>query len=311
MNTYLVYGTDYELIKREVDELIKDFDDVARYDLSEQKIDYLLDDASCMSLFGNNKVLIGENALFLTTNKCDVNHNIDYLTSYLNDNNHDNTLIFTVLSDSLDGKKKIVKLLKEKAKVIYKEKIDDKNLSSFVTNELKNHGYKIGFKEAKYFIDVVGKNVDIILSEIKKLIAYKDLDKVITIEDINNISSVALKDNIFDLTDAIMKKNYKTIMSCYNDLLKCNEEPVKIISMLGSQFTLIYQCKLLANKGKGQSVISDILEIHPYRVKLALESDYLEYEVINIIKKLHDLDYKIKSGATDKYDGLEMFLLTL
>ena len=311
MNTYLIYGNDYSLIKREIDNITSDITDVVKYDLSVQKIDELLDDASCISMFGDKKVLVGENALFLTSANTNVNHDIAYLSNYLEDDNHDNIVILSVVSEKLDERKKIVKTLKQNAKVIYKEVIDQKDLPKFVTNEFKKEGYNIDYKTANYFVNYVGKNVDIILSEIKKMIMYKDNDKNIELKDIMNISSKAFNDNVFDLSDAIMKKDFKKIFECLNDLMLLKEEPIKIIAMLGNQFTLVYQCKLLVNNGNSNKDIASILGVHPYRVKLALETDYMVYELEDIIKKLHTLDYEIKSGKIDKNVGLENFLLHL
>ena len=84
---------------------------VVKYDLSVDKVDNLLDDASCMSLLDEKKVIIGENALFLTSLNTNVNHNLEYLSNYVNDENHDNIIALTVVTDKLDERKKIVKLL--------------------------------------------------------------------------------------------------------------------------------------------------------------------------------------------------------
>ena len=311
MNTYLIYGNDYGLIKREIDKLTNGVTDIVKYDLSTDKIDELLDDASCMSLFGDKKVLVGENALFLTTTTTNINHNLDYLTNYLNDDNHENIVILSVLTDKLDERKKIVKLLKEKSKVIYKELIDNKDLPRFVINEFNNEGYKIDYKAANYFVNYVGKNVDILLSEINKMIIFKDNDKNITINDIDEISSKAINDNVFDLSDAIMKKDFKRMYDCYNDLIILKEEPIKIIAMLGNQFNLVYQCKLLSSKGLSEKEIATALSVHPYRVKLAIETDYMISELKDILIKLHNLDFEIKSGKVDKNVGFDNFLLHL
>lgn len=311
MNTYLIYGNDYGLIKREIDKLTNGVTDIVKYDLSTDKIDELLDDASCMSLFGDKKVLVGENALFLTTTSTSINHNLDYLTNYLNDDNHENIVILSVLTDKLDERKKIVKLLKEKSKVIYKELIDNKDLPSFIINEFNNEGYKIDYKTANYFVNYVGKNVDILLSEINKMIIFKDNDKNITINDIDEISSKAINDNVFDLSDAIMKKDFKRMYDCYNDLIILKEEPIKIIAMLGNQFNLVYQCKLLSSKGLSEKEIATSLSVHPYRVKLAIETDYMISELKDILIKLHNLDFEIKSGKVDKNVGFDNFLLHL
>ena len=207
MNTYLIYGNDYGLIKREIDKIISGTSDVVKYDLLVSNVSDVIEEASCMSLFDDKKVVIGENALFLTGANTSVNHDIDYLTSYVNAENHDNIVILTVVQDKLDERKKIVKLLKKNVTVIHKETIDEKDLPKFVIKEFLNNGYKIDYKTASYFVDYVGKNVDILLSEINKMIIYKDTDKEIFIEDIINISSKGFNDNVFDLSDAIMKKD--------------------------------------------------------------------------------------------------------
>ena len=310
-NVYLIYGNDYGLIKREIGKIKKNVNDVAKYDLSINKIDDLLDDASCMSLLDNKKVLIGENALFLTTSINNINHDLDYLSNYLNDTSHDNIVILTVITDKLDERKKIVKLIKQTSKVINKSFIEDKNLPNFVIEEFKLEGYTIDFKTANYFVNYVGKNVDILISEIEKMIVYKENDKLVTIKDINDISCKGFKDNVFDLTDGIMKRDYKKIYECYKDLIILGEEPIKIIALLANQFLLTYQVKLLNSNGKRSKEIADVLKVHPYRVKLALETDYLIYELESILKKLHELDYDIKSGKLDKKVGLENFLLNI
>lgn len=310
-NVYLIYGNDYSIIKREIDNIKKDVSDVVKYDLSVDKIDELLDDASCISILDDKKVLIGENALFLTTNTNNVNHDLDYLSNYLNDTSHDNIVILTVITDKLDERKKIVKLIKQTSRVINKSMIDDKNLPNFIIDEFKLKGYTIDFKTANYFVDYVGKNVDVLISEIEKMIIYKEDDKLITIKDINDISCKGFKDNVFDLTDGIMKRDFRKVFECYKDLIILGEEPIKIISLLASQFLLTYQVKLLNSDGKSSKEIADVLKVHPYRVKLALETDYLIYELESVLKKLHELDYNIKSGKIDKKVGLENFLLNI
>ena len=288
MNTYLIYGNDYGLIKREIDKITNGIIDVVKYDLSASNVSEVIEEASCMSLFGDKKAVIGENALFLTGTNTSVNHDIDYLTSYVNAESHDNIVILTVVQDKLDERKKIVKLLKKNVTVIHKETIDEKDLPKFVIKEFLNNGYKIDYKTASYFVDYVGKNVDILLSEINKMIIYKDTDKEIFIEDILNISSKG-----------------------FNDLMILKEEPIKIIALLASQFTLVYQSKLLSKEGFMSKDIASTLKVHPYRVKLALETNYPDFELKDILKKLHNLDYEIKTGKVDKIVGLENFLLHL
>ena len=90
-------------------------------------------------------------------------------------------------------------------------------------NEFKNEGYNIDYKTASYFVDYVGDNVDILLSEINKMIIYKDSSHDILIEDINDICCKVIKDNIFELCNGIIQKDYKKIFEIYNDLMNKKE----------------------------------------------------------------------------------------
>ena len=81
-NIYLIYGSDYSLIKRRINLIKKDNQELVRYDLTECNVSELIDDASSISMFGEEKLLIGENALFLTSNVDPISHNLDYLEKY-------------------------------------------------------------------------------------------------------------------------------------------------------------------------------------------------------------------------------------
>lgn len=310
-DVYLIYGEDYNLVNQEIKNICKDYDDVIHYDLNEEKIDTLLNDASCISIFGDKKVIIGDNALFLTGSSTDGLGDYSYLEKYLLSTAHQNIVIFTVLSDKLDERKKIVKLLKNNAKVIYKEKIEEKKLPAYVVSLFKKYEYNIDLKTADYFVTYVGKNIDIIISEIEKMILYKEDEKNISIEDINNICCKALNDNVFDLCDGILKKDFKKIYSCYSDLLELKMEPSIIISIISNQFLFMYQVKVLKQEGKSSAEIAKLLNAHPYRVSLNFNTDYMVYELEDVLKKLYDLDYDIKRGKKDRFTALDTFFLNL
>ena len=100
-------------------------------------------------------------------------------------------------------------------------------------------------------------------------------------------------------------------MTIYNEMIKQNEEPIKIIVMLANQFRIMYQATRLYKKGYSGNDIAELLEIHPYRIKLALEKSrsQTEKQLINNLYNLAVLDEEIKTGKKDKYLALELFLL--
>ena len=91
------------------------------------------------------------------------------------------------------------------------------------------------------------------------------------------------------------------------------EEPIKIIIMLANQFRLIYQTRNLYKKGYSEKDISNLLGIHPYRIKLAINkgNQFQDETLLIYLKRLSDLDMDIKNGKIEKELGLELFILNL
>ena len=170
--------------------------------------------------------------------------------------------------------------------------------------------YKIDYSTVDLFIKIVGNDLMILNQEAIKLMTYKS-DKVINREDVLALCSSNSNNDIFDLINAVVNKDKDSALTVYSNLIKCNEEPIKIIITLANQFRLIYQCKELYKKGNSEDSISKILDVHPYRVKLALEKsrNYSSNVILNYLESLADIDNNIKSGVIDKNLAFELFVL--
>ena len=74
-----------------------------------------------------------------------------------------------------------------------------------------------------------------------------------------------------------------------------------------------YQCKILSRKGYSGQQIAKTINVHPYRVKLALNQvkHYQLTHLLNIIDQCAETDYKLKSSYMDKQLILELFILSL
>ncbi|MDD4036669.1 MAG: DNA polymerase III subunit delta [Bacilli bacterium] len=313
-NLYLIYGEEEYLINKKINELkLNDGNNIAKYDLLETNVMNLIKDASMPSLLGNNKVIIGYNAYFLTsTTKKSIEHDTDALLKYINNPNPDTILILTI-NDKLDERKKIVKQLKEVCKVYSFNKLDSREVGKIVSDVIKEDGYIISNEDLNYLLLRTGNNLNMIMNEVSKLKLYKVADKEILRKDIFELVSKNSEDNIFDLIDSIINKDYKRVFEIYEDLLLKGEEPIKIIILLANQIRIIYQTKVLIKKGYSERDIASRISAHPYQVKLAHQKSYnfTEPELLNYLMKLADLDIAIKTGKIDKEIGLEMLFLEL
>ena len=296
--TYIIYGLNDFLIKNELDNIIKknkiDNDSITNYN-NESLLEDILNDAETIPLFSDKKLILVEGDIFDSNNS-------KVLEKYLKKENLSTILVFIIRSEKLDERKKIIKLISNK---IDCNKV---NINSFAKKLFED--YEISNTTLNKLINRVGVDLYNLSNEIEKLKIFKINEKIITDEDLF-ITIKNIDDDIFGFIDSVVNKNYEKVVEVYHELLKKNGEPIAIIVMIANQIRLLYQTKLLCSRGITSDGIASALEVHPYRVKLALEKggNYSEKTLLDLLLKLADLDVSIKSGKIDADIGLELFLL--
>ena len=176
---YVLYGKISYLIEKNINKIIEQYNDndVIKYDLEQDSLTKIINDANSVSLFSDKKTIIVYNSyIFTGSTKKNIEHNIEDLELYLNNINEDTVLVFVVENEKLDERKKITKLVKKVG--IIKEYNDVDTIS--VVKDLFND-YSISLDLIKYLIERVGDNLPLLSSEIEKIKTYKNSDKNITI----------------------------------------------------------------------------------------------------------------------------------
>lgn len=309
---YLLYGSERFLIDKEIKSIIEknsiDEYSISKYDLNINTLEEIIEDASTISLFSSNKLIIVDNSYLFSRVQNKKNDNTTILENYLN-NKYDTIVIFIDNNDKIDSVKKIVKAIKNNG--VIKEFNKEKNIVNTVKAMFDD--YKINNNTVQLLIDRVGNDLEAIYQEVEKLKIYKIDDKTILDTDIKDLVIENIDVDIFKFIDDIINKNKKDAIKTYKELLKLNEEPIKIVALLSSKFRLMYQASLLVKKGYTEESISDILKIHKYPVHLAIIAGY-KYNPKMLLKYLDDLaslDIGIKTGEKDKELALELFILNL
>lgn len=310
MNTYIIESSDYIVIQSKIDEILKKHklthDMIIKYDLIEVPISVAIEDLDTYNFLSSNKVVIGDNAYFLTGSKPKgaVAHNEEQLEKYLKNPSSENILI--LICDKLDSRKKLVKIVDKKCILGGEVSIEEL---------IKSHldDYKMDFKTIRYLIDYCDNDNERILNELEKLKCYKMDEKEIIIEDIKEVVIKLTGENIFSLIDSIVQKNKQKAYQITQELIAKGEDISKIIIMTSDQFRLMYQVKSFLKQGLSQEQIAKELKIHPYRVKLAVEKgySYSSKVLLTNLEYFYDLDYMIKSGSNNPKLVFELFLANL
>lgn len=310
MNFYLLYGTDTSIVNREID-LIKERLSISDNDViyySIEDIQNIIDEALTISMFSLNKLIVIDSTIYLSQKK-DV-ANINLLENYFNNYNSNSYLVFVSNGDSIDFRKKLVKLINSNG-TVKKVEANNEYLNDYIKDYLKKNNYKMSSIDINNFIDRVGNNIDNIRNELNKLMLYKIEDKVIDNNDIMLLIEENMDNSIYDLVSALLKNDNSRAIKLYKNFVINGMDPNQIVAIIASQIRLLFQVKRLYNNGKSNEEIAKILEFKSvYRVKYLLSDSYYYSEdmLIKYLSKLSDIDRDIKVNNLDGNVLLELFI---
>ncbi len=313
-NIYTLIGNEKILIDKKINEIkdkYKDYDcaDII-IDLEEQSIITLLEELITIPFLEEIKIITVINPEFIYDDKKIESRLIESFVNYLS--NPSETTVLIILMEK-DSNSFVAKKLKENTTVSAIEKLVIDNLKDYATNSFNEDGYAISKMAIEELVSRVNHDMTRVVIEIEKLKIYKYESKKIEYEDVVKLVNKDLEDNIFSLVDAVLNKNKERIIEIYSELMIMNLDETFIIASLVSKFNEMYQTKSLLESGIKKDEIAQIFNVKPGRAYYMIQNASLsgiKYIKENI-NKLVDLDYRIKSGKTDKKMGLELYLLSI
>lgn len=320
-SVYLVLGTESYLADtaREVfiQSVLKEEErelNFGAYDMDEVSVGVALDDAESIPFFGERRLVIIDHPFFLTGDKTKrkIEHDLKWFEQYLEYPSETTVLVIFALYEKLDERKKISKLLKKKATVIEAETLNEKEARIYIKETIANDDFSISPEALEQFLQLVDANLSTAMGELPKLFLYSQNSRQITKQAVNELVAKSLEQNIFALNEYVLKKNVGAALSLYKDLLLQKEEPIKINSIMTSQFRLLIQVKLLERTGHSQGDIAKMLKVHPYRIKLALQQirKLSEDHLVEAYNGLIEMEYRLKTGQGNRDMQFELFVLS-
>lgn len=319
---YLLYGTQSFLIndikqKLMANVLTNDSEEFnySAYDLEETPVELAIEDAETYPFMGEKKLVIVHNPLFLTAGKQKekVEHDLKRLEKYLSDPAPYTVMVFIADYEKLDERKKITKLLKKNAEVFEAKPLNEPQLKSWIKERAIFHHAEIEEPAVDILLFMAGNDLMVLNEELSKLSLNVGEKGLITEETVKSLISRSLEQNVFALTESFINKESEETFRIYYDLMKQNEEPIKILSLIAGQFRLIYQVKELTGRGYSQKHAAGLLKVHPYRVKLAAghAASFSNDELKKIIDLIAECDLKLKTGGLDRSVAVELLLMQI
>lgn len=262
-SVYLLCGEEAYL-KRQYEKKIKQSciqeDDTINYHHYEGKgiaVGEIIDLAQTMPFFAEKRLIVMKNTGFFK-GAC------DELADYMGQVPQTACILF--VEDEVDKRTRLYKAVKKAGKIVEFKTQDEKTLTTWIASILKKENKQITRGDLQLLLEKTGTDMDNIYQELEKLICYTYGRDVITGEDIQQVCTVQITNQIFDMINAMAEKKLKTALDLYYNLLALKEAPLKILALINRQFNLLMQVKDLLRLGKDKSEIASKTGLAPFFV---------------------------------------------
>lgn len=316
MNTFLIVSDTIYFIENTLKTLKKDIDNVITFNMEENTIDEILEEASYYSMFNEEKCVIVKNAKFFASFKKEetkkAKEEAEKLLKYLEQENKTTRLIF-ILNGKVDTKKKIYNLINENKNVYISSAMTKTDMKNTLNKIVVDNKYTIEDRSLWHIINNSLGNFDLAFNELNKIFTYYSKPGAIIYEDVVALTSKTMEENNFRLVDSIIAKNLELSLKYLEEAKILKVEPNIIISLIYREFKLMLSTLLYEeNKYNTRDILSNLklAEWQLNKIKTNLRN-YKKEEIKEEIVKLSNLDYKCKSGLINKDVMLITYILEL
>jgi DNA polymerase III subunit delta len=266
-----------------------------------------LDEASTMPMFGDWKILYIKNASVLEKTLSRLK---DYLEQYLDQPSQGTLLIFDL--DQWEGSSKLKAILSKKTVVVEFQPLSEKEIPSWVTAHLRGMNFQIESAAVQALTERLGTDLQKLSSELEKLMLFRQSEKKISLQDVENNVLFVPTAVIWNWTEAVMDQDSKKSVDLLQDLLDQEQAPIYLIATLAKQYEKMIVAKEMVLQKLPQATIAQKINKPVYFMNkyLAQLSRFRMSDLVKAVEVLSFADRALKSGIA-KEDRTIMEMTTL
>ena len=165
--------------------------------------------------------------------------------------------VYDLLPYKAPAKDKLAALLKKEGAAVNFQRQEQGDLTDWICRQFKKVGKSVDTEDARYLMFLVGDLMHDLASEIGKLAAYADHPRV-TRADMDAVVIPKLDAVVFQMTDAMARKDFDKAASVLADLLHSQQAPIMILAAMGKYFRQLYTARLYLDAGKGRGEFMEL-----------------------------------------------------
>ncbi len=204
-------------------------------------------------------------------------------------------LVVAYKEKKVDGRSKLARLLKDKAVLVSTKKMYENQLPQWTNDLVEAKGFSISQKALMLLVDHIGNDLSRINNEVEKVLVNLHNRKNITEDDIEKYIGVSKEYNVFELQNAIAKKDMARSIKILQ-YFEHNPKAAPIQLVLPSIYNFFSKLYMLHGLNtRDEKVAAATLSVSPFFIKdyFAAAQKYNYEAVEKVLLLLHD--YNLKS----------------
>ncbi len=298
-------GANYFLLNAEVERLVAEFVaahgefGVERLDGEEAQYSRISESLQSLPFLATKKVVVLKNG---GANK-QFAENIEQLLGSMSDSTD-----LIIVEPKLDKRLSYYKTLKKKTEFKEFHELDGSGLANWLSGAAKERGGELKPADARYLVERVGANQQLLSNELEKLLQYQP---EITRQTIDLLTEAAPQSTIFELLEEAFTGNIQRAMALYGEQRALKIEPQQIMAMIAWQLHVLAVIKTAGQRGADE--IARDAKLNPYVVRKSqtIARKLTLSELKKLVRSALELDARLKSESIDADEALQHYLLTL
>ena len=221
------------------------------------------------------------------------------------------TMLVVLVPDELKADHPLMQAARRHGKSHVFAKPAGAQLTDWVTRRARAQGRRISPEAARMLVESLGDDLRMLASEIDKLGTYVGEGGEIGGDDVRALTPVARQSKVFDLTDALARRDTSSALALLHELLANGESPLGIVALTAFQTRSLMQVKLLSDRGMPTHQSASAAGIAPFVVekslRLARRFTFAQLEAAH--RTLLEIDTSLKRSRMTPELALDLLVL--
>ena len=223
----------------------------------------------------------------------------------------ESTVLVVMAGEALEAASPLVKAARSYGRVQSSASPRGAELEEWLMRRARAEERELTRGAAHFLAQNTDDNLRSLVAELDKLATYVGRGGRIGIDDVQRLTAVSQNARVFDLTDALARRDRVRGLTLLHELLGSGESPIGIVALAAGQTRSLIQVKLLAERGLRSAAIAQATGMAPFLaqklIPLAGQFSLAQLEATH--RRLRDIDSALKRSKMTPDMALDLLVI--